>query len=123
MEKSFLKICSFFVFAIVCSRDVLAESYGCNPINDLTANAFRGYLFQLEVTNTCIDLKNIETKDNWTWKVVSKNSLGNKDGVRMFCNEADTGLQGLPVYWEQSSLRLVAFDQKKISEFKCFLRK
>lgn len=76
-------------------------------------------MFKLTITQNCLDLRNLEVKASWTWKVVGFNSLGDKDGARKFCDEPDDGLTGNPAYWNQNALRFYAFDTKRISEFKC----
>jgi hypothetical protein len=115
-----------FVFPLMVffvAMNCYAETYTCKPLTQDTASTFRGQLFKLKVEKECIDLKNLESKENWSWKVVTFNSLGDKDGVRKFCNQPDDGFPGNPAYWKQDSKLFYSFDPKHIHKFQCFLEK
>lgn len=102
------------------SMKIHAEIYTCKPLTPETAFTFQGQLFKLKVEKDCFDLKSHESKEHWSWKVVTSNSIGDKDGVRKFCKEPDDGFPGNPAYWKQDSKLFYTFDTKQIHKFQCY---
>ncbi len=96
--------------------------YMCTPDDAATQITFRGKAFAISITDTCINLRSLENKSNdWSWRVTLKNSLGDKEGARQFCDKPDDGWIGYPALWRQDKLKFIAFDPAKIpNSFSCY---
>lgn len=107
-------------FAAFASKPL---EYVCTPDDAATQLAFLGKAFKVSVSEDCISLYNLEDINrSWSWKVFSRDSMGNKEGSRHFCDKKDSGWIGSPAIWRQSELRLTAFSEKRLpNSFTCLV--
>lgn len=99
----------------ILSKSVFGESlnkvgYYCIADDYQTTATFQGRLFYFTLDANCMKLKNTENKDTWSWKINVNNSLGDSEGSRNSCKEADDGWIGNPAIWKSQDRKLISMD-------------
>lgn len=112
---------AFAFFPLISTASKKSE-YVCTPDDAATQIAFGAKSFAVSITENCINLRSLEDKTrDWSWKVTLRNSLGDKEGGRQFCNRPDDGFIGYPAVWRQDKLKLIAFDPSRSpNSFTCY---
>ncbi len=88
--------------------------YVCTPDDAATQLTYTSKAFRVDVSDDCISLQSLEDKSrSWSWKVFIRDSLGNKEGSRHFCDKTDSGWLGNPAIWRQDDRKLITFNEKK----------
>lgn len=106
-------IISLMLFATSLSSISAQErKFVCIADNKFTLDEFRGEQFSLNLSSNCIKLVNLRNKnDNWNWKINLKNSLGDVEASRHFCDKSDNGLIGGPAIFRMSKMKFIVFGE------------
>ncbi len=117
----------FFLALICISLETHSKEFICKANSPLTEIFFLGDIFKLNVNDKCINLSKLSGKsDNWSWKVVQGNSLGDFDAVRNFCDGKDLGLVGQSAHWDETKKVFTTFTIGKpfrVDSFTCYENK
>lgn len=97
------------------------REFVCIADDRFTSEEFSGKQFSLTVSSTCINLINLRNKKkDWSWKVSLKNSLGDVEGSRHFCDKPDDGLIGAPAIFRMSKMKFIVFGEIRFNaSFSC----
>ena len=107
-----------YAFSQVESKE---KNFVCIADNKFTSDEFRGKQFSLNLSSNCIKLVNLRNKnESWNWKIILKNSLGDVEGSRHFCDKSDDGLIGGPAIFRMTKRKFIVFGEIGINaSFSC----
>ena len=108
------------LFPLVANAFKTSE-YLCTANDVATQIAYQGKAFKVTISGDCINLINLDDKTmEWSWRVSLRNSLGDIEASRKFCNKEDDGLIGSPAIWRHNSRVFTTFNEKKLpTSFSC----
>lgn len=113
-KKLTYKFIVTLIALMISSSSISAENtdFVCIADNRFTSEEFRGKQFSLILSSTCLKLTNLQNKnDIWSWKIFLKNSSGDVEGSRHFCDNKDAGLIGGPAIFRMSKMTLIIFGE------------
>lgn len=87
-----------------------AQSFLCVPSEFRTEVTFGVGIFNLIIEPECLRFNSLTDKTkSWTWRISVKNSLGDAEGSRNFCDGVDAGLVGNPAVWRMPTKQFIVF--------------